>query len=525
MRYSRRILMARTRVRTPLLVSVCLHAVALLALGLYVLVEKEIISNPFAAELVVPAEPPKPRVRKPVARRRPIPKPTVAQERVSPVVSGGGPSRRVVTGRIKTANVTAASVADVADKAVGTRPPRVAGVGVAALRPAVSVPRVTTVANLPVNDTPDALAFRAPIGGGGGRRGRGGAGALARQVGVGQDAAAFSAALAGLGASGISLLDHVGVALDGMSDMPYTATIGTPDVIPLIKGEPGGRAVGRGREIRGAIRFVRLKHGLADWWMNGSALRGLTKWLNRNTQIRADMHTAGGAIDIADPGWIKSPIVWMTGHDPVVTQSRTGLLGVTGGSSTRGKFTATERQNIRQYLTQQQGMFVFDDCGLGFGGRNALWETVAAELRQVAPEYPILPIPNDHEIYSNFYAIGGPPVGFDVEWVAWWGVAGLYRPRHFLEGISVGENLVAILSRKDYMCSMKTVTWTSAAYLPSGVPAAYRWATNVVVYALTHGNISDYRDYVPENLLADVEASDKAPTSARVPTTAIPSLE
>jgi hypothetical protein len=70
-----------------------------------------------------------------------------------------------------------------------------------------------------------------------------------------------------------------------------------------------------------------------------------------------------------------------------------------------------------------------------------------------------------------------------------------------------------------YMCSMKTVTWTSGAYLPSGVPAAYRWATNVVVYALTHGNISDYRDYVPEDLLADEEASDKAPTSARISTT------
>ena len=514
--------MARTRVRTPLLVSICLHALALLTLGLYVLVEKEIIANPFSADLVVPAEPPKPRVRKPVARRRPVPKPTVAEERIAPVFGGGGQSRRVVTGRIKTANVTAASVTDVADKAVGTRMPRVAGVGVAAMEAAVSVPRVTTVANLPVDESADALAFRAPLGGGAGGGGRGGAGALARQVRIGQGGEAFSAALAGLEASGISLIDHVGVALDGMSDMPYAVTIGTPDVMPLIKGEPGGRVVGRGRDIRGALRFVRLKHSLADWWMNGSALRGLTKWLNSNTRIKADMHTAGGAIDIADPGWLNSPIVWMTGHDPAVTQSRGGLLGPTSGSTARKRFSPAERQNIRRYLTQSRGMFVFDDCGLGFGGRNALWETVDAELRQVVPEYPILPIPNDHEIYRNFYESGGPPVGFDVEWVAWWGGAGIYQPRHFLEGITVGEDLVAIMSRKDYMCSMKTVTWTSGAYLPSGVPAAYRWATNVVVYALTHGNISDYRDYVPEDLLAEEEATDVAPTSARVPTTPLP---
>ncbi|MAF10307.1 hypothetical protein CMK11_07640, partial [Candidatus Poribacteria bacterium] len=66
--------MRRTRVQTPLAVSIVLHLLALAILALYVLVEKEIITNPFAADIVAPAPPPKPRVRKPVARRRLIPK-------------------------------------------------------------------------------------------------------------------------------------------------------------------------------------------------------------------------------------------------------------------------------------------------------------------------------------------------------------------------------------------------------------------------------------------------------------------
>jgi hypothetical protein len=233
------------------------------------------------------------------------------------------------------------------------------------------------------------------------------------------------------------------------------------------------------------------------------------------------MHTAGGALEISDTGWLKSPIVWMTGHDPAVVTMRGSWMNVENTGIGK-RLSDRERMNIRQYLTERQGMFVFDDCGLGFGGRNALFDTMVAEMRAAVPEYPVLRIPNDHEIYSNYYAIGGPPVGFDVEWVAWWGGRGIFEPRHFLEGITVDGDLVAIMSRKDYMCSMKTVTWVSGAYLPSNSPAAFRWATNVVVYALTHGNVSDYKDYVPDDLLAEESLPDTAPTSAYVPTTAIP---
>ena len=47
-------------------------------------------------------------------------------------------------------------------------------------------------------------------------------------------------------------------------------------------------------------------------------------------------------------------------------------------------------------------------------------------------------------------------------------------------------------------------------------PGVYRFMTNVVVYALTHGQISDYSGYVPEDVLAKKELPTRAPEAAKV---------
>ena len=118
-----------------------------------------------------------------------------------------------------------------------------------------------------------------------------------------------------------------------------------------------------------------------------------------------------------------------------------------------------------------------------------------AQMRYVMPEYQIERISNAHEVYSNFYEMGGPPVGFDI---FWWGT----RPprRNFLEGISVGDKLSVIVVRRDYMCAMESVSLPTRSVHYS--PGVYRFMTNIVVYALTHGNIADHGDYVPANRLA-----------------------
>ena len=90
---------------------------------------------------------------------------------------------------------------------------------------------------------------------------------------------------------------------------------------------------------------------------------------------------------------------------------------------------------MRRYLVERGGFLVFDDCGVN-APAQAMIRLFLAQMRYVMPEYQIERIANDHEVYDNFYEMGGPPVGFDI---FWWGT----RPpkRNYLEGISVGEKL------------------------------------------------------------------------------------
>jgi hypothetical protein len=131
-------------------------------------------------------------------------------------------------------------------------------------------------------------------------------------------------------------------------------------------------------------------------------------------------------------------------------------------------------------------------------------------LKYALPEYSVDRIPNDNEIYNNFYDMGGPPVGFDI---FWWGT---HPPkRNFTEGIMVGDHLGVIVCRRDYMCAMESVSLPTRTVHYS--PGVYRFATNVVVYSLTHGGVSDYKNYVPETNTAN-KISIEAPT-------VIPNLE
>ena len=79
---------------------------------------------------------------------------------------------------------------------------------------------------------------------------------------------------------------------------------------------------GKGMEIRGHIRLIRLKHSLSDWWQDPSAIPSFAKWLEENTDLRADMKYAGGALPLTDPRILSAPIVIMTGHDKDVTVGR-----------------------------------------------------------------------------------------------------------------------------------------------------------------------------------------------------------
>ena len=121
---------------------------------------------------------------------------------------------------------------------------------------------------------------------------------------------------------GLSMIKNISVADTGLADVAKAVTLGKVAVAPLPKGEPGGRVIGRGKDIQGVFRLVRIHHDLADWWADQSSMVALTEWLNSQTKIKTDMNVEGGSLRLTDPKLSKAPLVFFTGHDPNHVRSR-----------------------------------------------------------------------------------------------------------------------------------------------------------------------------------------------------------
>ena len=460
--------------------SLVLHVVIAFIAGMYIITQHVDFPDFVGVEVLQPQEPPKPKVTKPVL------KPTVPTQNT--VIEYIQVKPRVITVRVT--NCYPAMVLEFSNVPLVSASinPNVPGV----VTPNAPVPMVVTHADLPASDILSATSPSV----GPPNIGRGVAGSVV-QVKV-----AFERP------PGLAMVENVGAARDALGDVVENITLGNVEVPPLPRGEPGGRVIGKGKDIRGVFRFTRIRHSLSDWWADASSLNALTKWLNERTKIKTDMNVEGGALKLTDANLFKTPFVFMTGHDPSLVRSRNLLGRQYGGGKMDSRLTETEAAGMRRYFVEKGGFLVFDDCGVN-APAQAMIRLFLAQMRYVMPEYQIERIPNDHEVYDNFYEMGGPPVGFDI---FWWGT----RPpkRNYLEGISVGEKLSVIAVRRDYMCAMEAVSLPTRSVHYS--PAVYRFMTNVVVYALTHGQISDYSGYVPEDTLAKKELPTRAPEAAKV---------
>ena len=71
-----------------------------------------------------------------------------------------------------------------------------------------------------------------------------------------------------------------------------------------------------------------------------------------------------------------------------------------------------------------------------------------------------------------------------------------------------------LVVRRDYMCAMEAVSLPTRSIYYS--PGVYRFMTNVVIYALTHGSIPDYSRYVPEDVLTVKELPTNEPAAANI---------
>ena len=475
--------------------SLILHGIAAFIAGVYLVTQTQQFKDLVGAEVLQAKEPPKPQVRKPVIK--PVVKPTVPTTSTV-VVEQVQVQPRVTTAAVVRPTSQPQTVLEFSNKVVKLNAPINPNIP-KVVNPNVPVPQVVTHADLPVSDAPGALAFSAPV------------------------ATAPSAAPANIGRgiggivqvkvaferpAGLAMVEHVGATRDALSDVVENITLGNVEVPPLPRGEPGGTVIGKGRDIRGVFRFTRVRHNLSDWWADSSSLNAFTKWLNERTKIKTDMNVEGGALKFSDTNLQKSPLIFMTGHDPRHVKSQRLMSRGAGSGRLDTRFTEQEAAAMRRYLVERGGFLIFDDCGIDTS-TQAMPRIFLAQMRYVMPEYQVERISNDHEIYNNFYQMGGPPVGFDIYW---WGS----KPgrRNFLEGFSVGDKLSVLLVRRDYMCSMESVSLPTRSVKYS--PGVYRFMTNVAVYSLTHGSISDYSRYVPEDQLAKQNLPTKAPEAAKI---------
>ena len=399
------------------LISVIIHGAAFLALSVYLLVQhpkvQEIFETGFFEQ--------KRRVRRSGPIVKTIPKPVVSTEQ--PVVTRVKVTQRITTSAVKITYIQAETVLEFSNKYVTFD----AKINPNIPKVSPSQPVIQVVTDLPVSNAPDALDFATPV-----ASGTDGGPPIARsKIKVAQIARPV----------GLTMVANVGAKLDALGRVVEHMTLGGAEVSPLPKGEPGGHVIGVCKDIQGVFRFTRVRHNLSDWWADASSLNSLTQWLNERTEIKTDMNVEGGPVKLTDANLMKCPLLFMTGHDPTLVRSR-NLLGGTGGKLDY-RLSKAENAALRKYLIEKGGFLIFDDCGMN-APAQAMIRIFLAVLRQAMPEYAVQRLQPGHDIYNNFYEMGGPPIGFDI---FWWST---HPPkRNYLEGVSVGDRLSALVVRRD----------------------------------------------------------------------------
>jgi hypothetical protein len=464
--------------RSSLLISVAIHGVIFIFLTIYVIGTNTRVKE-FVNTILVPESKPQEYEPKPQPVR-PVVRPTIPQVEVvsTDAIPVTVPKRSSpAPGRPSVSKTPFRSMGD----------PQTQSLSPSDLARNRIAPKVSTAADVPRMDSslPEMKAGGIPGQGGTSDRlgddgGMGAGGSGRSRIGSPMAEATKPESLS------ITRADPMVDIADNLTEVMQGVSLGKTRVPPLIKGEPGGRVIGRGKDIEGHIRFTRIKHLLADWWADPTSMSGIVRWMNTQTKIQSDMNIEGGALTLDDPKLLKCPLAIMTGHDRAI------LTGNIQGNY-RYELSQQERSGLRRYLIESRGLLFFDECGHDI----MLARHLKSELRNLLPEYGAELIPNDHELYSCYYDLGGPPPGAYRFWKH-----GSRTPDGIvgknLEGIFIKGDLVAIISTRDYLCAARTKNRPGHGNTGEESPSTYRFLTNLIIYSLTHGGISDYTNYVPD---------------------------
>ena len=225
------------------------------------------------------------------------------------------------------------------------------------------------------------------------------------------------------------------------------------------------------------------------------------------------------AVQITDAAFFESPIIFM---EPISTSGgklQNGLLRgqaiwQTKGSRPSFGYTDREAQRIREYVINRGG-FIYMPT---HGNTELAMQPALRVLRQILPEYHLTTIPQDHEIYNTYYELNGP-LRFPVRKM---GSTILHHgPYSQLQGVFIDDRLAVLVDTEAMIHVMDGAVQKPFfghyqdrnKILDEFAPAAARQLINIVIYAVTHGSISDYSNYIPADALVG-GGTDNVPKKA-----------
>ena len=187
--------------------------------------------------------------------------------------------------------------------------------------------------------------------------------------------------------------------------------------------------------------FTRLQYESGDWDVDQRMPSNLLNSLVEYTTLKVD--TQEKIIPLASDDIFKSPFCYISGHKLV-------------------QFTKKERENFEKYV--RNGGFVFaDDCNHDIDGLFA--KSFERQMEEIFGPGELKKIPNDHEIYTIFFAFENGPPTTSQELNGW------------------GDDLVheRLKANKDYGCEWDYDFRNKRWYKIDNT----RFGVNIVMYALT----------------------------------------
>ena len=503
-------------------------------IGGYLITQNQPFKDLMGVEISQPANvPPKPQVRKPVIK--PVQKPEVPIE--NPVIAEPVKVQQRVMNMaiIGASTVQPQTISAFSNQALKLNTP---------VNPNAPMPQGVTHTDAPLSDAPAALALSSPVVTGTGKNGE----RMRRGIAGPGSIGAGSGSRAGRGAFGLgsgvnqtrtrgrvgigSLVGTEGAANieDTLSDVTEKVILGG-GVPELPSGSPGAIVVGRGRDMMGRLNLARFENPLHPFggicgsgvgnFRFGAGLSYLVQSLNQTTKIKTQLVEA---VQLKDAAFFQTPIIFMEPmpggskispeHWKRVFNSHRNLIWNTA----RSKYTDAEVQRLREYVINRGG-FVYIAT---HGNTDNAMKGTRKVLRDLLPEHHLGFVPNDHSIYNTYYSLNGP-LRFPLRMV------GLFGPLHFgpyseLQGITIDGRLAVLVDTEQMMHVIDGKvqkpfygrSQNQNQIVEEFAPYAARHMINVVIYAITHGNISDYSGYVPEDKREQQRFPTRAPQAATI---------